>query len=60
MPQVALANWVCCNKGGAAQLFKAAELTVLLPRDAKAFEVPAGHFFRSLSVEGSQVGDPNL
>ncbi len=30
------------------------------PRDARAFEVPAGHFFRIVSVEGSQVGDLNL
>ena len=30
------------------------------PRDARTFEVPAGHFFRIVSVEGSQVGDLNL
>ncbi len=30
------------------------------PRDARAFEVPAGHFFRIVSVEGPQVGDLNL
>lgn len=30
------------------------------PRDACAFEVPAGHFFRVRSVEGPQVGDLNL
>ena len=30
------------------------------PREAKAFEVPAGHFFRIVSVEGPQVGDLNL
>ena len=30
------------------------------PRDARCFEVPAGHFFRITSVEGSQVGDLNL
>ncbi len=30
------------------------------PRDAKAFEVPAGHFFRITVVEGPQVGDLNL
>ena len=34
---------------------------VLVPaRDAAAFEVPAGHFFRIVSVEGPQVGDLNL
>ncbi|KFE35919.1 urea carboxylase-associated family protein [Thioclava atlantica] len=30
------------------------------PREAVAFEVPAGHFFRITSVEGPQVGDLNL
>lgn len=30
------------------------------PREARCFEVPAGHFFRILSVEGPQVGDLNL
>ncbi len=30
------------------------------PRDAACFHVPAGHFFRIVSVEGSQVGDLNL
>lgn len=30
------------------------------PRDAACFIVPAGHFFRITSVEGSQVGDLNL
>jgi uncharacterized protein len=30
------------------------------PRDASCFAVPAGHFFRIVSVEGSQVGDLNL
>lgn len=30
------------------------------PREARCFEVPAGHFFRILSVEGAQVGDLNL
>jgi uncharacterized protein len=38
-----------------AELSQVAELTVP-PRDAKAFEVPAGHFFRIVSVEGPQVG----
>jgi uncharacterized protein YcgI (DUF1989 family) len=38
---------------------KVAEITVP-PRDARAFRVPAGHFFRILSVEGPQVGDLNL
>ena len=30
------------------------------PRDARAFAVPAGHFFRIVSVDGPQVGDLNL
>ncbi|SEW06821.1 hypothetical protein SAMN05444851_1197 [Aliiroseovarius sediminilitoris] len=30
------------------------------PRDAKVFQVPAGHYFRINSVEGPQVGDLNL
>ena len=30
------------------------------PREAATFTVPAGHFFRITSVEGSQVGDLNL
>ncbi|CUH54304.1 urea carboxylase-associated family protein [Shimia marina] len=34
---------------------------VLVPaRDARCFEVPAGHFFRISSMEGPQVGDLNL
>jgi len=31
-----------------------------LPRDATAFEVPAGHLFPIVSVEDPQVGDLNL
>lgn len=30
------------------------------PRDAHAARVPAGHFFRIVSIEGPQVGDLNL
>ena len=33
---------------------------IVPPRDARCFTVPAGHFFRIVSVEGSQVGDLNL
>jgi len=33
---------------------------IVPPREAACFEVPAGHFFRIVSVEGSQVGDLNL
>ncbi len=38
---------------------KTAEVTAL-PRDAACFHVPAGHFFRIVSMEGPQVGDLNL
>jgi uncharacterized protein len=34
--------------------------TLVPPRDGRAFEVPKGHFFRIVSVEGPQVGDLNL
>ncbi|WP_184357858.1 DUF1989 domain-containing protein [Rhizobium sp. BK602] len=34
--------------------------TIVPPRDARSFHVPAGHFFRIVSMEGSQVGDLNL
>ena len=33
---------------------------IVNPRDASTFDVPAGHFFRIVSTEGSQVGDLNL
>ncbi|MGO4387102.1 urea carboxylase-associated family protein [Microvirga sp. 2YAF29] len=33
---------------------------IVPPRDARSFTVPAGHFFRIVSVEGPQVGDLNL
>ena len=33
---------------------------VVPPRDARCFEVPAGHLFRIVSIEGPQVGDLNL
>ncbi len=34
--------------------------TMVAPRDASCFEVPAGHFCRMISTEGPQVGDLNL
>lgn len=40
-------------------LTKVSEI-VVPPRDARAFDVPAGHFFRIVSIEGPQVGDLNL
>ena len=33
---------------------------IVPPREARTFDVPAGHFFRIVSIEGSQVGDLNL
>ena len=33
---------------------------IVPPRDAKNFRIPAGYFFRIVSVEGPQVGDLNL
>ena len=42
-----------------AALTKTHEVTAP-PRDAATFHVPAGHFFRITSVDGSQVGDLNL
>jgi uncharacterized protein YcgI (DUF1989 family) len=38
---------------------KTAEI-IVPPRDARSFEVPQGHFFRIVSIEGPQVGDLNL
>ena len=34
--------------------------TIIPPREAKTFVVPAGHFFRIVCSEGPQVGDLNL
>jgi len=34
--------------------------TLVPPRDARCFDVPAGHFFRITSVDGPQVGDLNV
>ncbi|MBV9289747.1 MAG: DUF1989 domain-containing protein [Hyphomicrobiales bacterium] len=34
--------------------------TIVRPREGRAFDVPAGHFFRIVSIEGPQVGDLNL
>lgn len=42
-----------------AGLEKTAEI-IVPPRDARSFEVKAGHFFRITSIEGPQVGDLNL
>ena len=34
--------------------------TIVPPREARTFSVPAGHIFRIVSIEGPQVGDLNL
>lgn len=44
----------------AKQGMKKVSEVLIPPRDAGSFEVPAGHFFRIISVEGPQVGDLNL
>jgi len=36
------------------------EEVLVPPREARCFDVPAGHFFRIVSIEGPQVGDLNL
>ncbi len=36
------------------------DAVIVPPRDAASFRVPAGHFFRIVSIEGPQVGDLNL
>jgi len=46
-------------EGARSALTKLSELTVP-PREGRAFSVPAGNFFRIVSVEGPQVGDLNL
>lgn len=42
-----------------SEVTKLSELAVP-PREGRAFTVPAGHFFRIVSIEGPQVGDLNL
>ncbi|MEO1017077.1 MAG: DUF1989 domain-containing protein [Pseudomonadota bacterium] len=46
-------------EGARTGMEKVGERTIA-PRDAETFEVPAGHIFRIVSVEGPQVGDLNL
>jgi len=55
MPAVNMAVYAQAKEG----MTKVDEI-VVPPRDARGFDVPAGHFFRILSVEGAQVGDLNL
>ncbi|HET7717792.1 MAG TPA: DUF1989 domain-containing protein [Bauldia sp.] len=46
-------------EGARAGMMKVGEV-IVPPRDARAFSVPAGHFFRIVCGEGPQVGDLNL
>lgn len=55
LPGPDLASYRAARPGAA----KTAEILVP-PREARCFRVPAGHFFRIVSVEGPQVGDLNL
>ncbi len=55
LPEPPLALYVAA-RSGAVEVAR----HVIAPRDAGAFEVPAGHFFRITCPQGSQVGDLNL
>jgi uncharacterized protein len=46
--------------GAAKQGWQKTSELLVPPREARCFEVPAGHFFRIVSVDGPQVGDLNL
>ncbi len=47
------------HEAARATLRKIGEV-IVPPREGGTFEVPKGHYFRIVSVEGSQVGDLNL
>ena len=55
LPRPDLAAYRAAREGWAL-----VERLTVPPRDAACFSVPAGHFFRIVSVEGPQVGDLNL
>ena len=44
----------------ASQNMQKIDEVLVPPRDGRTFNVPAGHFFRIISVNGPQVGDLNL
>ncbi len=44
----------------ARETMRKSEQVTVPPRDGKTFNVPAGSFFRIVSVDGPQVGDLNL
>jgi hypothetical protein len=49
-------DMLAAARAGAAKISE----VVVPQRDARAVEVPQGHFFRIVSLEGPQVGDLNL
>ena len=44
----------------ARQTLELVETVIVEPRQGRCFNAPAGHFFRIVSIKGSQVGDLNL
>ena len=44
----------------ARQSMEKTDTVIIPPREARCFDVPAGHFFRIVSHEGPQVGDLNI
>ena len=44
----------------AREVLEKVEEVLVQPRDANTFKVPAGNFFRIISLDGPQVGDLNL
>lgn len=59
-PVASLPNADMTMLGKARQNLTKISETIVPPRDARTFSVPAGHFFRIVSIEGPQVGDLNL
>lgn len=55
LPRPDLAAYRAAREG-----WRKVDEVVVPPRDARCFDVPAGRFFRVVSVEGPQVGDLNL
>lgn len=55
LPRPDLAPYLAAREG-----WEKVSETLVPAREARCFAVPAGHFFRIVSVEGPQVGDLNL
>ncbi len=55
LPAVDLPRYLAAREG-----WQKVSETLVPPREARCFAVPAGHFFRICSVGGPQVGDLNL